>query len=339
MKMATMADSWSPSTSTPANTALAYRRSCAGLAVLIPISMPAAQSNGQRLAKASGMTLRPPSGRAGSGGLWYRCSFLGRPRAHAGCDGRHLVWAGSHQGSLLPTAHAPAYSLPPTDPDSFAERVRSALISTLKKHFVTSDRSSLEWISNVSAHVEQPLKGSAPLSSPSAFLLFPTYHGERQSFNGYCGDATSDGLPCLCSHRRSNCKKRSPSCYGKELCEPLPRGSVRFTRGAHLCCCAIEARFHRRQHRRSSDSSNSVYDDCGPAANVAWVTALAMRGWMQPTSAVPLRCSALWRLGPRCLNGPNRGFQLTIRLLLCSISTTDRRKRRRMPHSAAGART
>ena len=183
--------------------------------------------------------------------------------AHAGCDGRHLVWAGSHQGSLLPTAHAPAYSLPRTDPDSFAERVRSALISTLKKHFVTSDRSSLEWLSNVSAHVEQPLKGSAPLSSPSAFLLFPTYHGERQSFNGYCGDATSDGLPCLCSHRKSDCKKRFPSCYGKELCEPLPRGSARFAHAARTFAAALSKQgFIGGNIAVRRIRATPVYDDC-----------------------------------------------------------------------------
>ena len=69
------------------------------------------------------------------------------PASTDGCAGRHLVWAGSHQGSLAPHAAPPAYSLPPRDDATshFAVRLRAALLDAARAHLAASDPASVEW--------------------------------------------------------------------------------------------------------------------------------------------------------------------------------------------------
>jgi hypothetical protein len=187
--------------------------------------------------------------------------------AHAGCDGRHLVWAGSHHGSLLPGAQPPFYSLPSSSGSSptFADRLLRVLRQALKMHLLTMDPSSKEWLSNCSVHIEQPALGSGLTNTPSAFVLFPTYHGERENFNGYCGDVSSDGLPCTtCSQRMSTCKK-AKSCRGKALCETLPRGSVRFVEAArHFAASLSRGGVLDGDITVHHVRATPVYDDCWP---------------------------------------------------------------------------
>jgi len=99
-----------------------------------------------------------------------------------------------------------------------------------------------EWLSNVSVHIESPLPGRSSAaaafgaggalasalsrrkrftgssSTPNVWIYFPTYNGERESFNGFCEDKS-----CECTDELAPCH-RHPECKGKHMCKPWPSG-------------------------------------------------------------------------------------------------------------------
>ena len=158
--------------------------------------------------------------------------------AHAdGCSASQArVWAGSFQGGLERSLPQPSA---PNTPPALAERVRMALLSSARAKLIAADASAAEWVANVSAHVEQPEGGMEDGGSgrPSAWLVFPSYHGERESFNGYCGEPAPSVTPCECSDSISTCTK--PPCKGRRLCKPLPRGSARFVDAARALAATL----------------------------------------------------------------------------------------------------
>jgi hypothetical protein len=131
-----------------------------------------------------------------------------------------------------------------------AAELRTALLAAVRAHLLHTDPSAAEWVGNVSIHIEQPTReaelggdASEPTrthadGAPSAWLLFPAYHGQREAFNGYCGDPTPPSTPCVCTSALSACTKRLP-CAGRRLCAPLPRGSARFVDAAVRPCTLV----------------------------------------------------------------------------------------------------
>lgn len=96
---------------------------------------------------------------------------------------------------------------------------------------------SQEWISNVSVQVEEPreppevqpkLRGRRRIVPPNVWIYFPTYHGERERFNGECATPVprpkllpfSLHLSALCPPSR---KEPKPICSHPRLSASLPR--------------------------------------------------------------------------------------------------------------------
>ena len=143
------------------------------------------------------------------------------------CAREARPWAGSYQGSFDTTASDPSTS----SAASLASRVRAELLATARARLLAVVPGSAEWLHNVSVHVEAPLDGSGADSGvPNAWVVFPPFHGARETFNGYCGDPVPVQTPCTCSDTISTCTK-SP-CKGRALCAPLPRGSDSFVDAA-----------------------------------------------------------------------------------------------------------
>ena len=115
-----------------------------------------------------------------------------------------VIWAGSHRAGLVPNTDLPNKGLP-SKGTSRAEAVRRQLLDAVRAHLVKVDPTAAEWVGNLSVHLdERPTQRSsnraaesAPRAraspnaqhsaraSPNAWVVFPTYHGERQKFNGY----------------------------------------------------------------------------------------------------------------------------------------------------------
>ena len=146
-------------------------------------------------------------------------------RARACLEQPSVIWAGSHRAGLVPGAALPNKDLPnqdlPHQGTSRAEAVRRQLLDAVRAHLVKLDPTAAEWVGNLTVHLDErpackcsPRRGvpspqvgnltvhlderptqrapsraaeSAPRAraSPNAWVVFPTYHGERQKFNGY----------------------------------------------------------------------------------------------------------------------------------------------------------
>ena len=192
------------------------------------------------------------------------------PTRSASCAAdRSVSWGGSYQGSFEDGGPSGVSNT------SFGSRLSSSLLSYVRKGLLASDPSTVEWLSNLSIHIEQP---AAPLAAssaaedeemsvsggPSAWIVFPSYHGQRISFNGYCGDPTPKGTPCVCTDKISGCDK--PPCKGRKRCAPLPRGSDKIVDAART----IAARFQSHAPLTFLNGAISVrrarasplYDDC-----------------------------------------------------------------------------
>jgi len=158
------------------------------------------------------------------------------------------------------------------------------VLGALRSHLAASAGAVDEWLGNVSVQVEVP---SRP-SGPNVWLLFPTYHGERESFNGFCEDRPA----CDCTAAVGSCTHRV--CRGKHLCKQLPATSARFvehalsfshalaTRGVLEMGGSMAAssgaarggggvrgastseaiRSHPKQSRVTEVSTSAFYDDC-----------------------------------------------------------------------------
>ena len=127
-----------------------------------------------------------------------------------------------------------------------------------------------EWLSNVSVHVEQPLRrhpadtrGQGAPGQPNVWIYFPTYHGERESFNGFCEDK-----PCTCTHAVAKCA-RHPECQSpmrsgrpKHVCKPLARGSEVFVERARDFAAMLTGRGKLLGHALRRVKVTPFYDDC-----------------------------------------------------------------------------
>ena len=143
-------------------------------------------------------------------------------QARACLEQPSVIWAGSHRAGLVPNTDLPNKGLP-SKGTSRAEAVRRQLLDAVRAHLVKVDPTAAEWVGNLSVHLdERPTQRSsnraaesAPRAraspnaqhsaraSPNAWVVFPTYHGERQKFNGYhCSFPLRCPPTCKCSPRR-----------------------------------------------------------------------------------------------------------------------------------------
>ena len=143
-------------------------------------------------------------------------------QARACLEQPSVIWAGSHRAGLVPNTDLPNKGLP-SKGTSRAEAVRRQLLDAVRAHLVKVDPTAAEWVGNLSVHLdERPTQRSsnraaesAPRAraspnaqhsaraSPNAWVVFPTYHGERQKFNGYhCSFPLRCSPTCKCSPRR-----------------------------------------------------------------------------------------------------------------------------------------
>ena len=121
-------------------------------------------------------------------------------RARACLEQPSVIWAGSHRAGLVPGAALPNKDLPnqdlPHQGTSRAEAVRRQLLDAVRAHLVKLDPTAAEWVGNLTVHLDErptqrasrrAAESTAPRAraSPNAWVVFPTYHGERQKFNGY----------------------------------------------------------------------------------------------------------------------------------------------------------
>ena len=111
-----------------------------------------------------------------------------------------MIWAGSHRAGLVPNTDLPNKGLP-SKGTSRAEAVRRQLLDAVRAHLVKIDPTAAEWVGNLTVHLDERPTQRAPSraaesalprarasparASPNAWVVFPTYHGERQKFNGY----------------------------------------------------------------------------------------------------------------------------------------------------------
>lgn len=177
------------------------------------------------------------------------------PRDHAAnCKTpREVVWAGSHGAGARDR-------ISDRGSGSWATHLRRTLLLEARRHLATADPSSIEWVGNLTAHVEQPGRGQLPGRQPNAWLLFPSYHGQREAFNGYCGDTTPADEPCHCTAATSSCGQ--PPCQGKRLCAPLPRGSARIVEGARSVASSLGRMPSLLGTKLGRVRLTPSYDDC-----------------------------------------------------------------------------
>ena len=132
-----------------------------------------------------------------------------------------------------------------------------------------------EWIHNVSVHVEEvdapsPRAGggggglrsrrAANRAAPNVWLYFPTYHGERERFNGFCEDKT-----CECTNELAECAKRKhPECSKppRHLCKPMAAGSAVFVEKARAFAAMLMAKGRLLGYPTSAVKLTPFYDDC-----------------------------------------------------------------------------
>ncbi|KAL3892548.1 MAG: hypothetical protein SGPRY_015026, partial [Prymnesium sp.] len=139
--------------------------------------------------------------------------------------------------------------------NSSSARLRRELLRAIARHFGRP-----AWLVNVSVHIENPLPSthseSMRRNSPNVWILFPTYHGERETFNGFCEDK-----PCACSGRLASCSHH-PQCARKHECYPLSPGSASFV--DHAISFGAALRVHPRiaGRRARSVRLTPFYDDC-----------------------------------------------------------------------------
>ena len=116
-------------------------------------------------------------------------------QARACLEQPSVIWAGSHRAGLVPNTDLPNKGLP-SKGTSRAEAVRRQLLDAVRAHLVKLDPTAAEWVGNLTVHLDERPTQRAPSraaesapprarASPNAGVVFPTYHGERQKFNGY----------------------------------------------------------------------------------------------------------------------------------------------------------
>ena len=181
---------------------------------------------------------------------WPRRAARGHEECEAASDG--MNWAGSFplgvQGWPL-TAQGRNQSL--SEQGSFSSRARRALLHAVGEHFGWP-----EWMGSVSVQTERPLPGRQAAGSPNAWVFFPTFHGEREKFNGFCEDK-----PCNCTYKLPKCH-RHPQCRGKHMCAPQPEGSAVSVDRALDFASTLRKRGTLLGRTISSVRVSPFYDDC-----------------------------------------------------------------------------
>ena len=239
--------------------------------------------------------LQRPSEEVGSRG-GGRAAYMG---ASDVCAPRGLSWAGAFPGGVeyVPPAGGAVKGAAAALADSTAAglrrrrrrvgagddanlgaRVRARILRELEAFFGPSGPKSIagqgpdvrEWIQNVSIHVEEsdaPSGGGGgrraarmARGSPNVWLYFPTYHGEREQFNGFCEDKS-----CACTGQLAECAKRHhPECSKppRHLCEPLKHGSAAFVEKARAFAAALVSKGRLLNHPINAVKLTPFYDDC-----------------------------------------------------------------------------
>jgi hypothetical protein len=118
-----------------------------------------------------------------------------------------------------------------------------------------------ETLANLSIQIESGptvRAGTAATSvGPNVWVLFPTYHGERQSFNGFCEDAHPG---CECTGQKSTCTAKL--CRGKTLCRTLAHTSAIFVEHARALSAALSAQRQIGGKQLERVQPSVFYDDC-----------------------------------------------------------------------------
>ena len=95
------------------------------------------------------------------------------------------------------------------------------------------------------------------------WIFFPTFHGEREDFNGFCEDKS-----CACTGRLAQCH-RHPECQtpersgkGKHVCEKMPPGSAAMVDRARAFAGLLRTRGKLLAHDVARVRTTPFYDDC-----------------------------------------------------------------------------
>ena len=112
-------------------------------------------------------------------------------------------------------------------------------------------------MANVTVEIESPARAAGE-NRPNVWVLFPTYHGERERFNGYC----EDNPGCECTDVVDDCTQRL--CRGKRLCRKLPPVSAVFVEHARAFATALAAKRELSSSPVANVRASVFYDDCWP---------------------------------------------------------------------------
>ena len=242
---------------------------------------------------------------------WRRTKWAGREWRPMVSFRLHGLGSGA-SGAATPSTTPMGDCAPPSlfmgatrpwhDGSAEVRTTRSRVLDALRHHLeaVGATARAAEWLPNVTVHIESGTT-TVPSVRPSeaglttahlraafgagaveaggdlglnVWVLFPTYHGERERFNGYCEDRPSGSCECTgvvgdCSHRL---------CRGKKLCKLLPPTSAHFVDLAQSFASDLSRRGRLPSSggsvgRRSSPPQASSSSSSSTAARVDSVTA------------------------------------------------------------------
>ena len=195
------------------------------------------------------------------------------------CAARQVALAGASDDGVAAWPPSP----PPTD--VLAERrrrprrragvgaaIRDRLIQEVRAHFADKAADVDGWLMNVSVHVETgglrgAAAGGAPrrrrgeAANPNVWVYFPTYHGEREHFNGFCEDKVGTREPCVCTQKLASCHKH-PECRGRHECLPLPQTSGVWVDRARSFAASLRAKGKVLSYAAARVATTPFYDDC-----------------------------------------------------------------------------
>ena len=139
-----------------------------------------------------------------------------------------------------------------------ADGLRKQVYSALGAHLrglPSADAHLDEWLPNVTVEVELPARTP---SGPNVWILLPTYHGERQAFNGFCEDKPA--AACACTGIVGDCTLRG--CRGKHKCSVLPANTAAYVDHARSFAAAIMAGSTSLGSHPRDVRTSVWYDDC-----------------------------------------------------------------------------
>ena len=213
-----------------------------------------------------------PSGRAGASGhpasssrsCAERALFL--PGSRPACQLEEIAARDSATAAASSTTRSSAAAPtvlrgPAGSVVQSASRLRATVLAAIRELLRSPATSQplpemfYEGLHNVSVQIELPAASGA--RSPNVWILFPTYHGERQRFNGFCEDGHAG---CECTDQIGRCTARL--CRGKRLCRPLPATSAAFVGHAQTLAAALVARGKLAGGKVERVQTSVFYDDC-----------------------------------------------------------------------------